>query len=162
MAEMVKYEFAYIAQETTDFWNLPDDSTVKNCRMFTLSMFRVGEATYCCSLTPSTYVDDIENLFFNRDGSPLTDAQWEEIDNEYLQHEALDHSYINYVNPDVIGSNPFVGDTYWNEYDPDDYDDADAMREEAWEDAREEMQANCSSYEPSLSGVIPDPMEFAA
>lgn len=155
---MIRYDFAFIAQETTDFWNLPDDSTLRDCRMFTISMFRIGEATHVCSLTPSTYVDDMSNAFINPDGSPLTDAQLDELDREGLEYEGLDHSYIGYVNPDKIDSNPYVGDTYWNEYDPDDFADRDEMDREAWNDAREEMQANCAAYEPPLTGIIPEPV----
>lgn len=158
---MERYEFAIIAQETTSFWNLPDDSTLKDCRMFTLSMFRVGERTHVCSLSPSTYVVDMENVFYNRDGSPLSDEQISELDRAGLQYEGLDDSYIGFVNPDVIGSNPKVGDIYWNEYDPTDYEDRDAMDREAWQDAREEMSANSAAYEPSLAGIITDPAEFA-
>lgn len=160
---MIRYDFAVIAQDITEHWNLPDDSTLKTCRIFCLSLFCVGEATHVCSLTPSTYVDDLENLFVNRDGSLLTDEQISELDREGYQYESLDHSYIGYVNPATISSNTLVGETYWNEYDPADYDDWDADRErsetmhrEAWEEAREEVQANGATYEPSLTGFIPD------
>jgi hypothetical protein len=157
---MERFEFAIIAQEITEHWTLPADSLLKDCRVFCLSMFCVGERTHVCSLTPSTYVDDMKNMFVNRDGSPLTDAQVEELDAKFYEHESLDHSYIGYVNPDVISSNTRVGDIYWNEIDPADYEDSDEGREEkrrdAWQDAREELQANSAAYEPSLSGFIPD------
>lgn len=155
---MERFEFAVIAQETTYFWNLPEDSTLRHCRMFCLSMFRVGERTHVCSLTPSTYIDDLENIFINRDESLLTEAQAEEIDREGYQYESLDHSYIGYVNPDKIADNPMVGDIYWTELDPADYEDSDegreAMLRDAWEEARDEISANGGAYEPPLTGVV--------
>lgn len=157
---MERFEFAVVAQEQTDFWNLPESSTLRDCRIFCLSLLCVGERTHVCSLTPSTYVDDLQNLFVNRDGSPLSDEQISELDREGYEYEGLDHSYIGFVNPDTISSNPKVGDVYWTELDPADYEDSDegreAMRRDAWEEAREEVSANSAAYEPSLSGIIPD------
>lgn len=153
---MIRYDFAIIAQETTSFWNLPEESKVRDCRIFTLSLFRIGEATHVCSLTPSTYVQDMQNVFMNRDGSPLTDEQIAELDREGLEFEGLDHSYIGYVNPDRVGTDPRIGDTYWNEYDPDDFEDREEMDRAAWDDAREEMSANSGAYEPALDD-IPEP-----
>jgi hypothetical protein len=159
---MERFEFAVIAQDQTDFWSLPENSTLRDCRIFCLSLFCVGERTHVCSLTPSTYVDDLKNLFLNPDGSPLTDAQMIELAREGYQYEGLDHSYIGYVNPDRIAENPKVGDVYWTELDPADYEDSDegreAMRRDAWDEAREEISANIAAYEPPLTGIIPEPV----
>lgn len=159
---MERFEFAVIAQEQTDFWILPENSTLRDCRIFCLSLFCVGERTHVCSLSPSTYVDDLENLFLNPDGSPLTDAQMTELAREDYQYEGLDHSYISYVNPDRIAENPKVGDVYWTELDPADYEDSDegreAMRRDAWDEALEEISANSAAYEPPLTGIIPEPV----
>ncbi len=152
---METFEFAIIAQDITEHWNLPADSLVKDCQVFCLSMFRVGEATYCCSLTPSSYVDDRENLFINRDGSPLTDAQRVELDHTGYEYESLDGSYIGYIRPERIADNKLIGDICEIELDPADYEDSDegreAMLRDAWQEAREEMSANSGSYEPAIT-----------
>lgn len=153
---MKTYEFAVMAYEITEHWNLPDDSKVKDCLSFCLGLFRVGEATYCCSLTPSTYVQDLENIFINRDGSPLTDDQISELDREGYQYEALDHGYQRFIRDHE--NNPMIGDTIEIELDPDDYADEDEMDRAAWDEAREEASANSAAYEPPLTGVIPEPV----
>ncbi len=151
---MEKFEFAIIAQDITEHWNLPDDSTLKDCQKFCLSMFRIGEATYVCSLTPASYVDDMENAFLNPNGAPLSDEQMDELDREGYQYEALDHDYTGYIKPDRVGNDKRIGEICVIELDPADYEDSDegreAMRRDAWQEAREEMSANSGYYEPAI------------
>ncbi len=160
---METFKFAMIAQDHTSHWNLPEDSTLADCQIFTLSIFAVGEATYCCSLTPSSYADDVENAFYNRDGSYLTEEQISEQDRTGVQYEGLDHTYIGYVDPDRVADNPRIGDICEIEIDPDDHDgDREAMRNAAWEDAREEMRANQGAYEPDLTEYVKAQNKVAA
>jgi hypothetical protein len=148
-------QFALIAIENTQHWNLPDDSTLLDTRKFTLGIFSPGEATYCCSLTPATYVDDLENIFINPDGSPLTDEQISELDRTGLQYEALDHGYHGFVRDPE--NNPLVGDILEIELDPDDYEDEDALDRALWDEAREEFSSNGAAWEPPLTGIVPEP-----
>ncbi len=144
------FEFAVQAVECTEFWNFPEDSTLKDCRVFTLSIFLVGERTHVCSLTPSSYFEEIENVFLNRDGAYLTDEQISELDRTGWQYEGLDSGYGAYVDPSQIENNPFVGEICEIEIDPDEEEEGNKLAE-AWDEAREEIRANSSVYEPQFS-----------
>lgn len=153
---MKTYQFAIVAIENTEFWNLPEDSTLKDCRIFCNGLFAPGEATYCASLTPSTYVIDMETKFFNRDGSPLSEEQISELDRCFYEYEALDHGYHAFIRN--WENNPLVGNLIEIELDLEDYESEEAAREAAWEEAREEARANSGYYEPPLTGIIPWPL----
>lgn len=153
---MKTYQFAVKAFDQTTFWELPEDSTLKGCLKYMLGLFRIGEATYCCSLTPSSYVIDLENLFLNPDGSYFSEEQEREMDREGYSHEGLDHGYYGYIDPDRVADNPLIGDILEIEVDPEEYADKEEMDRAAWDAALEEVSANSASYEPSFTGVLPE------
>lgn len=165
------FYFAGLATDISDCWNLPKGHPLEDCTKFCLGLFMIGEATYCCELSPSSYVVDISNEFCNPDGSYLTEAQLSAIDNESLDLESLDHGYQRFIDPKKAASNPRVSAAFEVDIDLSEYDRAaydseadwlDAIRRAAWEEAREYASSNGAAILPPILGGQPfQPVELS-
>jgi hypothetical protein len=145
-------------------WNLPAGHPLESADKYCLGLICLGEETYCCELTPSTYVRDLSNEFVNPDGSFLTDEQRAAIDNEGLDHESLDHGYIRYIDPLTIASNPLVSRFFEQEIDLSDFDESayeserdylSAISHAAWEEAFDYASGNGAALCPPILGGAP-------
>lgn len=127
--------FRAIALDETGYWNLP--SELNDCRVYGVYFYREGDATYCCSMLPSSWLEPLENVFIRADGQPLTDEQ-SAIAGE-LAHEGLEGQYRAFLRSDSRGFVATVSEPREFEIDPDDSD------QQVWGDARESFQANAPS-----------------
>lgn len=136
--------FRTIAIDETAHWRLPPE--LAGCRAFGVYIFREGEATYCCSLTPASWLEPLQNEFIRIDGEPLTDAQAEAAAD--LMHEGTaDGHYRAFLRAPFTGldvSEP-------REFEPDPDLRPDEAQRRLWDDARESFQANA----PALRFAIP-------
>lgn len=121
---MKTYHFRLVAFDETRYWaTLPSDCS----QAFGTYLFCEGEATHCCSLTPSSWCEPIENVFAGLDPN---DAFVE--DNLFTGMD--DGIYTPFINPAKRPS--WVSRAI--EFDAED-------REDAWEQAREYFRGNAVS-----------------
>lgn len=121
-------EFRLTAIDETRYW----DDLPAHAKAYGVYLFRVGEATYCASLSPSSWLFFLHNVL---DG--VTEEQ-----QERHYHQGIDQ-YVPYIDPDNLPelvSEPFTVEI-------DDAEAAELEGEEAiidrlWELAIEEAQAN--------------------
>lgn len=99
-------------------------------RIFTVYLFCVGEATHCCSLTPSTYAEAIDYV-----ASADIDDETQETLLAALADADGGYFPFRDAGQDV------------REFDSDE-DDEDAARRDLWDQARESYAANCPQVTP--------------
>lgn len=133
---MKSKSFRAIAIDETHHWNLPPE--LAECRAFSIYIFCEGEATYCCSLTPSSWLEPLRNEFVRIDGEPLTDEQHEVASD--LMFEDMDGFYRDFLRASDSGPALDVSEAREFEVDPD-LDDNEADQH-LWDEARESFQAN--------------------
>ena len=87
--------FYVIARDETEYWRPEVLERIHAARAFGLYLVREDEATYCCSLTPSSFAMGLKNEFafdlppdFDRDDS----GPWED-EVEALEREGVEDSY---------------------------------------------------------------------
>lgn len=115
-------KFRAIRFNETHHWNLP--AVLAGCQVFGVYVFAVGEATYCCSLTPSSWVE----FLWNEVVAPSDVSEEMQREIEKLQFETGGEGGY-YV--------PFIRD----------YSNCSEEREcENWDDANESFHANYPSF----------------
>lgn len=94
--------FRTYANDETEHWSL-EGTPLDGVPVFGLYLIREGEATYCCSLTPSSWAVSIENVFCYPDQSdlPKVNAYGQTaleayMDAENPEREGLDDCYFGY------------------------------------------------------------------
>lgn len=136
------FSFRVVAINETKHWReLPLDCTQARG----LYLVCEGEATHCCSLTPSSRADFIENEFLgvDVDSSPAL-MQWVE-DNQF-ENGGEPSTYFEFI--DFATTTRKHSQAISITIDPDDHDgDEEKMREAAWEEAAEYVRGN-SQYVP--------------
>ena len=129
------------AIEETSFWEtLPDGAQ----RAFGIYIVCDGEATHCCSLTPSSWCEWLQNYFScapddtdKLNAALNDDGAWET--------ESGESGYFNFARHDP--ANPWHGPLVEFEVEADDdYDDGsplpDYLHQALWDDAREYFSGN--------------------
>lgn len=132
----MKAVFRVIAIDETEHWGgLPDECTA----VYGLYLFRVGEATHVCSLSPSTRLDFLYNAFVGIERDDPFAEQYE-YDNG---GEAT--TYTAYLDPDKLPSNIRVSEGREfddaGEHDEDEQDKA-RSNEWLWEQAAESFESD--------------------
>lgn len=100
--------FRVIARDETEYWPSPPSRQV-----FGLYIFREGEATYCCSLTPASWCEGTVNV-----GVP-----------EGPEYEGLSDNYFTFITPPYVNCSERI--TVEGETD-----------EDLWDAAREQQSSN--------------------
>lgn len=170
-----KHIFRPIAFATTDDWvaDAFKGTRAENCFIFEVCIYREGEHTYCCELTPSYWCERVDSVGdgtqFVRRSDGETDI-YAGIDDEYALDAARTAvedivtranvgndvgSYRHYHSIDAM--NPiFLGPAFEVEIDEDDLDadpaDEDAFKQAvhdaAWEAAREALRTGAGQAWP--------------
>jgi hypothetical protein len=133
------YRFRLVAFDETRDWCDPP----KECRkVFGVYLFHEGEATHCCSLLPSSWCEKIENVFIGLDP-----------EHPFIEEHGFigldEDMYTFFIRPEQMPD--CVSQAVEFEVDPEDMEAADeealadAMRDEAWEQAREYFHGNAQS-----------------
>lgn len=166
------FTFRAFAKDESDSWSLP--APIRGAVPFGIYMIAEGEGTHICSFTPSSGAEFLRNDF-NLDGcdDPEGAEAYLQNDPENLTHEngGETFTYFGYVDCDDPANRPYLSeplkitmDSEVDSWDQDAYDSAlekhlrwespqkaralaqrAALREAAWEAAREEMNANWPS-----------------
>lgn len=144
---MTDFHFRCFAVDETKNWTLPEPLT--GAPAFGLYLFCEGEATHVCSLTPASRADFLRNIFLTEFAAdPAAAEAFLQDGGDGLEYEnAGDASiYFAFIDPENPRHAPYVTDRITVTLDADDYEDSDegreAMRNDAWEEAREEANAN--------------------
>lgn len=94
--------FRTFANEETEHWNL-EGTPLAGVPVFGLYMFKEEERTYCCSLTPSSWAINLENVFCypDQDGLPAVNSYGQTAVEAYMDREdpaseGLDDCYFGY------------------------------------------------------------------
>lgn len=94
--------FRTFANDETEHWNLAG-TPLEGVPVFGLYMFKEGERTYCCSLTPSSWAVNLENVFCypDQDGLPAVNGYGQTaveayMDRENPAYEGLDDCYFGF------------------------------------------------------------------
>lgn len=132
---MKSAEFRLIAIDESRYWDdLPEHITA-----YGVYLFRVGEATYCASTSPASWLFFLCNVL---DGA--TEEQWERH-----YHEGTDQ-YVGYIDPDRMPA--LVSEPFTVEIEDDEaaeLEGEEAIVDRLWELAIEEANAN----PPSVPGI---------
>lgn len=95
--------FRTYAVDETAHWSL-EGTPLAGVPVFGLYLIKEGEATYCCSLTPSSWAVNLENVFCypDQDGLPKVNGYGQTaveayMDAENPSHEGLDDTYLGYM-----------------------------------------------------------------
>lgn len=156
---MAAFHFRCVAIRETYHWDQDflENSIVAGADVFGVYLYREGERTYCCELTPSAWCEFVQNDFVRPDGlSLLTPAQWDddavgealsELEKENSGERGGYYSYHLINNPDrpLIRSKRLTINVNTREYKERGNTRDDAYRaaaEAAWEEAREYLQGN--------------------
>lgn len=127
------FHFRTFATDESDNWTLPDQ--LRGCSVFGLYFFLEGEATHICSLTPSSRVEFLENVFLGADD--------EESARDYLDGPGDDlrnesggewTSYFGFIDPSAPSRSPYMGPRESFTLDSRDYDIFPAAYREAYQD----------------------------
>lgn len=142
------YKFRCVAIEETEHWCLDADHPAHGLPAFGIYLFREGEATYCCSLTPSQWCEWIQNQFVIRQS--VYDALEEsgELEKVYdLEHDNGDDGYYGFPvrDPSSKRDSPYISEPITIRLAQADYEDREAMDRAAWEEAREHFSGNFPS-----------------
>jgi hypothetical protein len=140
----MKRKFACVARDETYAWSdLPAQCGI----VFGLYIFCVGEATHVCSMTPSSYVQFLENVFGGIPG-----------DHPYADDHAYDNggetgTYITFITDEHRAKHPTLY-TDPIEFEVDDEANEDDTRQALWDAAMEYFRGNTPS--PAiLTGIAP-------
>lgn len=98
----IEFGFRVFASDETEHWNLAG-TPLAGARCFGLYLIREGERTYCCSLTPSSWAEALQNVFAYpddsdapRDPAGRTPAEaYRETEN--LEYEAVEPCYLGFM-----------------------------------------------------------------
>lgn len=143
----IKRSFRLIAIEETEHW-LPTHEEIASEPIFGIYLYMEGEATYCASLTPSSWCEFLENRFLAHDKPGISEDAIDEMDELRTENGDESGSYFPFIrNPDprcISKAESFTVDTRNC-----DGDTAKERRENAikelWEEAREYFQGNSAS-----------------
>ena len=127
----MKANFRTVAFDETALWrDLPKGCT----RVFGLYLFCEGERTYCCSLTPSSWCEFLENVFIGLDNAhPFVE------EHQFYNGWESGH-YVSFIDVEKLSNR--VSEPIEFENDRDDFDSDDEAREDLWEQAREYVRGN--------------------
>lgn len=145
---MAKHIFRLYAVNDTQYWNFPDDHPLKGVTAWSVYLFEEGVGTYCCSLTPSSWCEFIENRF-EIDISDLDYDHPAMRALEEFEYEGQDNYYEFVRLPEKAR---FVSDPCEVEIDD---EDEDEHHTEAWEEAREYFRGNYACI-PAVDGLPND------
>lgn len=132
-----KYKFRCIAVDETENWFFTEEQEhiLHGVPAFGVYLYREGEATYCCSLSPSTWCEFLHNVF-------LTDSEEQDEATEdlvFLNGHENNH-YRNYIRDH---KKPYIStNCYEIVLERKEYASLEEMSEAAWEAAREYFQGN--------------------
>lgn len=132
--------FRCVQNDETKFWHFDPSchpTPPPGTKIFGIYMFCEGEATYCCSLTPSSFMMCVSFETDAPDG-PFRDYFYDEL-NIHL-HES-DH-YAEFIR-DVSQHKNVSVSSFDVEIDD---DEDDYQRAKAWEEAREYFQGNAPQF----------------
>lgn len=143
----IKRTFRLIAIDETQFW-CPKNQEIADKPIFGVYLYCEGEATYCASLTPSSWCVFIENRFGIERHSidpeeELSEAVLDEIESLRDENDRESGSYFNYIsNPDKrFISKPFELTMDTREYDGETFAERkEAALKDAWDDAEEHFK----------------------
>lgn len=140
---MAKHTFRLYAVNDTQYWNFPDDHPLKGVTAWSVYLFEEGVGTYCCSLTPSSWCEFIENRF-DVDTDTLAMVSEHEYDGE--------DAYFEFIR--LPEKARFVSAPVEVEIDDED-EDEEGGGTRAWEEAREHFQGNYACI-PAIDGFSND------
>ncbi|USN15588.1 hypothetical protein KIKIMORA_04700 [Brevundimonas phage vB_BpoS-Kikimora] len=154
----VEFHFRALAVEETQYWNLPP--ALAGSPVFGLYLFCEGEATHVCSLTPSSRIDFLRNAFLTdrADDPAAAEAYLQDGgDGEEYENGGEPSTYRAFIrDPEAPETAPYVSGRITVTLDSDDYEDSDegrdAMRDDAWNEARESAEANHDDPPVIMSG----------
>jgi hypothetical protein len=121
---MHKFKFRIVAFDETENW----DSLPEGAKVWGIYLFCEGEATHCCSLTPSSWCLFLQNIF---DGPPTEFQEEREFEGEDFYSVFIDVSKLVWQHRI---SRPI-------EFESDEEDEEEA-RADAWAQAEEYFLAN--------------------
>jgi len=142
--------FYVIAREESEYWNPAVFEEHGIRAAFGLYLIRAGEATHCCSLTPSSWVEWVGNRFILADDAPRD--SWGEWTGQDLENESGGETgqYLDYLDPGKMDAR-FVAELV--EIAPGEVEAAtdgpDALRAALWDAAREAFNEN-----PDEPGIL--------
>lgn len=144
----VDFHFRAVAVDETVYWNPPEP--LKGAPVFGLYLFCEGEATHVCSLTPSSRIDFLRNIFLTeRAADPVAAEAFLQDGGDGVEYDngGESSSYRGFIrDPEAPETAPYVTSRITVTLDSDDYEDTaegrDAMRDDAWQEARESAEAN--------------------
>lgn len=149
------FRFWTVACDETEYWADGVLAEFAIRRAFGLYLICEGEATYCCSLSPSTWAEALRNVFVcdndaeTYDWSGRTGLGRFIEDNEY---EGLESTYLPFIDPAKFDKRLVAGpfEIERDEIDPDAEMDDEEFRRELWNEARERW--NTAPDEPDVVG----------
>ena len=134
--------FLVLAADETKYWN---SKALKRCgirQVFCLHLIREGEATFCCSMTPSSWAVPVRNVFiFTADASPdMRERVLIELEYEGLGAGA----YFPFAS--FSKCRPGTARAFEIDLDETEFEDTEegqeAYRDAAWDQALEYVQTN--------------------
>lgn len=130
--------YRLVAIDETRHWKLPD--VLATCKAFGIYAVCIGERTYCCSLTPSSWYEFVEHVFVRIDGAELDEAQ-SEAAGDLMFEGGWDNNFygpfIGTYEPRARMSAPVIV-----EYECDEDASEDDEHRAQWDAIREHAQSN--------------------
>lgn len=147
----VTREFFTVAIDQTNYYDkLPRGAT----RAFGLYLVCKDEATYCCSLSPSSWGVNLQNVFTCKMSD--SDTLHSEMESGEWEMDGLDDSYISFQNYNAKSGrhSELVSISIETDLEFDETDGPlpESVHDELWEEAREYFSGNqylpaCCDYE---------------
>lgn len=94
-AEQIEFGFRTFASDESEHWNLAG-TPVADVKAFGLYLFCEGEATYCCSFTPSSWCEALQNVFAINEGEDVPrDQHGRTLAAAYVEDNGLEYEAVS-------------------------------------------------------------------
>lgn len=136
--------FRLIAIDETDKVTLPEGAT----QLYGIYLFCEGEATHCCSIAPSTWLEPIDVAIIYPDWPPEGDYYEQTYRSLLDQHYDCGH-YVPYIDPENLPA--LTSRAIEIDITPGNFDDEGSYRDALWDEAIDAARSN----PPTVGGIYP-------